>query len=125
ILGLLAGTGLALLRELMDSSYHEPRTVQESLRLPVLAAIPTILLDADRRARRRRQRREMLAAAAVTATVLIVSAAGYAYVNLPGLWSGAESTETTPAQPVNPVPDASPAPADDAASQAPAIPSGR
>ena len=88
---------MAFLLEMMDSSYHVPRTLQESLRVPVLAAIPAILLDADRRARRRRQLREVFGAAAVTATVLLMSAAGYVYVNVPGFWRGDESAVTAPA----------------------------
>lgn len=104
LLGLFAGAGLVFALEMADSSYHVARAVQESLRVPVLAAIPAILLDADRRARRRRQMREAFAAAAVTATVLMVSAAGYVYVNMPGLFSGgnepaASAPETRPAAP--------------------------
>jgi len=35
--------------------------------------------------------REALAAVAVTATVLLVSAVGYVYVNMPGLWNGEDA----------------------------------
>lgn len=105
LFGLFLGGGLALLLELTDSSYHTPRSLQESLRIPVLAAIPAILLDADRRTRRRRQFREAVATATVTVTLLLVSAAGYVYVNMPGLWRG----ETETVGPVPATPAASPA----------------
>ena len=106
LLGLFAGAGLVFALDMADSSYHVPRTVQESLRIPVLAAIPAILLDADRRARRRRQMREAFAATAVTATVLVVSAAGYVYVNRPGLWSGGDEPAASEpaARPAAPAP---------------------
>ena len=58
MLGIGAGAGLALLLDAMDSSYHDPRALQVALRLPVLASIPAILLDADRMRMRRRNLRE-------------------------------------------------------------------
>lgn len=98
LLGLFAGAGLVFALESLDSTYHAPRALQEALRIPVLATIPAILLDADRRAMRRRRMRELLGAAAVTATVLIVSAAGYVYVNMPGLWGAETPAATRPAE---------------------------
>jgi len=48
LLGLFIGAGLVSAVEVADSSYHVPRAVQESLRVPVLAAIPAILLECGR-----------------------------------------------------------------------------
>lgn len=101
LLGLTLAGGGALLLEAMDSSYHEARTIQEQLRVPVLASIPGILLESDRLARRRRRAREMVLAAAVTTTVVLASAVGYVYVNRPGLFGGG-SEEAPPAAPLPP-----------------------
>lgn len=117
VLGILAGGGLALLREMTDSSYHAPRTLQESLRIPVLATIPAILLDADRRARGRRRIREAVAAAAVAGVFLFFSAVGYVYVNRPGLL-GLGGEEEPPAA------EGAVAPTSPPAAAAPDLPSG-
>lgn len=121
IFGLSLGIGLAVLRELTDSSYHAARPLQSSLRIPVLASIPAILLEADRAARRRRSVREAVTATAVAATMLVLSAAGYVYVNMPGLWRSEPSavSETPAATPpaassATGLPEAPPAAAPDA-----------
>jgi len=85
ILGLALGGGVALVQEAADSSYHEPRKLQEELRIPVLAAIPTVALAADLAQERRRRWRHAIAAAVVTAGVLVASLVGNWWVNgLPG-----------------------------------------
>lgn len=127
LFGLLLGGGLVFLREAVDTSYHSPRRLQEALRIPVLAAIPSILLETDRRARRQRQFREAFAAAAVAGTILLVSAVGYVYVNLPGLWrSEAETASTAPApalpRPESSAPSGLPSPSPPPAAGSPASP---
>jgi polysaccharide chain length determinant protein (PEP-CTERM system associated) len=118
LFGVGAGVGLALLIDVSDSSYHEPRSLQTALRLPVLASIPAILLDPDRARIRRRNMREAFAAVAVTGVVLTGALAGYLVVNKPNLFGGAAeqtapapppaNTTTTP--PVPPAAAAAPAP---------------
>ncbi len=86
VLALLGGAGVAVLAEAGDSSFHEPRNMQRELKLPVLAAIPSIQLEADEKQARRRRTRRLLAAAAVTAFVLLGSVAGNWIVNgVPGV----------------------------------------
>jgi polysaccharide chain length determinant protein (PEP-CTERM system associated) len=118
LLGVGAGVGIALLIDVADSSYHEPRALQAALRLPVLASIPAILLDPDRARIRRRNIREAFAAVAITGFMLTSALAGYLVVNKPNLFRG-EAEQTAPAPPANttttpPVPPAAaaaPAPA--------------
>jgi len=106
LLGLVMGVGLggvlAFLLEAADTSYKSSRTLQEQLRIPVLASIPAVLLDSDRMARRRMHVRRALAAAALTSIVLVASVVGNWTVNgLPGplrtLIEG--QTEAEPAPP--------------------------
>jgi succinoglycan biosynthesis transport protein ExoP len=112
LLGLAAGAATGLLLEAADSSYHEARSLQQSLRIPVLAAIPGILLDSDRRARRRRLIRDAMAAAAVAGAVLVSAAAGYVYVNIWSVPRGGQEAEpaaTAPAPAAAAAPGAPPA----------------
>ena len=88
LFGIGAGAGLAVLLDAMDSSYHESRTLQSALRIPVLASIPAILLDPDRARIRRRNFREAFAAVAVTGFVLTGALVGYVIVNKPNLFRG-------------------------------------
>jgi polysaccharide chain length determinant protein (PEP-CTERM system associated) len=109
MLGLAVGAAAAILLEASDASYHDARTLQERLRIPVLASVPAIVLDSDRWAERRRRRREIVMAGAVTAAVLVASLGGYLYVNRAGLFdSGAPGS-----------PAASPPPAPAATAPAP------
>jgi hypothetical protein len=89
MLGLGLGGGLGVLIDSSDRSFHAARDLQQRLRIPVLAEIPAILLDADRVQGRRRRLRMALAAASVVFLVLLGSGGGYLYVNvLPG-WRAA------------------------------------
>ncbi|UCE87842.1 MAG: hypothetical protein JSU66_09095, partial [Deltaproteobacteria bacterium] len=98
LLGLALGAGSGVLREVTDLSFHTARDVQLAFRIPVLAAIPGILLEADRRARRRRRVVLGFFASVVVGIVLTGSAVGYIYVNgAPGfvasLLRGSEAAE--------------------------------
>ena len=98
VLGLGMGAGLAVLTENLDSSFHGPRDLQSALKIPVLAAVPAILLDADRQAQRRQRLRRTAATVVVTLFVLIGSAGGYLWVNGGGgSQGGAEPAEVAPA----------------------------
>ena len=125
MLGLALAGGVGLLLESGDSSFHVARDLQQKLRIPVLAEIPAILLDADRAAARRRRFRTVLAAGALTLFVLIFSSGGYFYVNvLPGWRAKNEApAAAAPARPAaSPAPPAA-APAAPAEPAAPAQPS--
>ena len=52
VLGAMTGLGLAVVRELMDSSFHTVADLQQVLGLPVLATVPLIELPAERARRR-------------------------------------------------------------------------
>lgn len=107
MLGIGGGAGLALLLDAADSSYHDSRALQSALRLPVLASIPAILLDADRARIRRSNFRQAFAAAAVSGFVLAGALAGYVIVNRPNLFR----SRTEQAVPASPTPaPANPAP---------------
>jgi polysaccharide chain length determinant protein (PEP-CTERM system associated) len=86
MLGIALGGGIAVLLEASDDSFHSARRLQAALRIPVLAAIPSILLDRDRALRRRRRVRSLALASVVALVVLTGSGVGYVWVNgLPGL----------------------------------------
>ena len=71
--------------EVTDGSMHGARQLQEVLNIPVLAAIPRIWLESDRREWRRHLFRQALASAAVVAFVIVGGVANYAWVNgMPG-----------------------------------------
>jgi uncharacterized protein involved in exopolysaccharide biosynthesis len=110
LLGLALGGGVGLLLESSDSSFHVARDLQQKLRIPVLAEIPTILLDADRALLRRRRFRTALATAAVVFLVLLGSGGGYLYVNvLPALRGSGAGTPSKPSAPTPPAAPAAPA----------------
>ena len=81
IVGMLGGIGAALAAELRDHSFRVARDVQSELGIPVLAAIPDIVLPADLDARRRRRFRIALAASLVVAFCMTGGALTYVYVN--------------------------------------------
>jgi polysaccharide chain length determinant protein (PEP-CTERM system associated) len=71
VVGTLAGLGvgllLAFLLELRDRSFRRPEDIVEVLKLPVIALVPRVLSDADRR--RLRARRYAIVSGAVLAVV--------------------------------------------------------
>jgi len=75
------GLGVGVLRESMDSSLHSARQLQTAVSIPVLAAIPKILLEADLAALRRSRIRVSLGAAFVICFALVGGAANYLWVN--------------------------------------------
>jgi len=90
VMALGAGVGLAVVLESVDSSVHTGRQLQASVRIPVLAEIPEILLESDRAAIRRRRIRTALASAALVIFAFVGGAANYVWVNgAPGWLSGA------------------------------------
>jgi polysaccharide chain length determinant protein (PEP-CTERM system associated) len=83
VLGLLAGSGLALLVEITDLSFHDARSLQSRLGIPVLAAVPPVVLESDRLFARTRRVRQAIGATAVVSVVLVASLAGNWIVNGP------------------------------------------
>ncbi len=81
LLGLTLGGGFAVLLEAGDDSFRSTRRLQSVLRIPVLAAIPGILLERDRALRRRRRVRSVALASLLTLLVLTGSGFGYLWVN--------------------------------------------
>lgn len=99
MLGVALGGGVGLLLESADSSFHGARDLQEKLRIPVLAEIPAILLDADRAAARRHRIRMAFATAALVLFVLVGSGGGYFWVNVLPIWRAAGEQGAAPARP--------------------------
>ena len=83
MLGLGLGFAIAVLLEASDRSYHDARSLQDSLGIPVLASVPKVMLASDFAAQRRRRAIQAVAAAAVTGAVVFASIAGNWYVNGP------------------------------------------
>jgi polysaccharide chain length determinant protein (PEP-CTERM system associated) len=83
VLGVMAGSGLGLLSEVMDRSFHDPRSLQSRLGIPVLGAVPPVLLESDRAFERRRTVRRIFGAAVVASLVIVASVAGNWMVNGP------------------------------------------
>jgi polysaccharide chain length determinant protein (PEP-CTERM system associated) len=81
LLGLALGAGLAIVLEAADTTAHDPRSLQSSFGLPVLAAIPEIWLEADRVLQRRKRLRTAAATVALVAFALVGGAANYLWVN--------------------------------------------
>ncbi len=98
VIGVVLGAGLglaaALAVELGDSSLHSGRSLQAVMGIPVLAAVPTIVLEADRAVRVKRLVRESLVAAAIVLFCLAGGALTYVYVN--GLGGFTESGTQEP-----------------------------
>lgn len=96
-IGLLLGLALAaaygLGAEAMDASFHTPRRLQERLGLPVLAAIPSVVLPGDIAARRGRLFRGLALASVATVAVVVVSAAGYWWQSVRNTDSGEATAE--------------------------------
>jgi hypothetical protein len=81
IFGLALGAAVGVLREAVDPAVHDAHQLQESLRIPVLAAIPQIWLEADRARLRARRLRTAVGAASLVAFALVGGAANYVWVN--------------------------------------------
>jgi len=81
VLGTALGGGIGVLQEATDSSFHEGRKLQGTFRIPVLAQIPAIVLEADRVAQRRRRVLATVGTAVLVAVVLAGAFAGYQAVN--------------------------------------------
>ena len=75
------GVGVGIMRESVDSSLHSARQLQTAFSIPVLAAIPKILLEADLVALRRSRIRTSLGAVFVICFALVGGAANYLWVN--------------------------------------------
>jgi uncharacterized protein involved in exopolysaccharide biosynthesis len=88
LLGLALAAAFGIAREAVDASFHSPRTLQERLGLPVLAAIPVLALPGDVAARRARLTRRLAMAGVATLVVLVLSAAGYWWQSVRGAPSG-------------------------------------
>lgn len=78
---LMLGAGVGILLEAIDTSPHDARQLQTRLALPVLASIPAIWLESDRRQQHRARTRTALATAAVVVFALVGGAANYMWVN--------------------------------------------
>ena len=83
VLGLLAGAGLGLVAEVTDLSFHDARALQTRLGIPVLAAVPPVMLESDRLLARSRRLRRGLGMVAVAGVVALASFAGNWIVNGP------------------------------------------
>lgn len=81
VLGLAAGAGLAVLLEATDTSFHDARSLQSALGVPVLGSVPPILFEMDRKRMRRRRLRNAVAAATLAGVVLGASLVGNWMVN--------------------------------------------
>jgi polysaccharide chain length determinant protein (PEP-CTERM system associated) len=81
VLGVMAGAGLGLLAEVTDLSFHDSRSLQSRLGIPVLAAVPSVVLESDRALQRRRRLRSLFGVAILTSFVLVASLAGSWIVN--------------------------------------------
>jgi polysaccharide biosynthesis transport protein len=109
LLGLALGGGLAVVLEAMDSSFHRARSLQDAFRIPVLAAVPPVVLASDRALRRRKAVRLTVLATVVAGLVLVASVIGNWRVNgtpsaIQSLMGGGE--QSAPAQPRGQVPTA-------------------
>jgi DNA repair exonuclease SbcCD ATPase subunit len=81
VLGLALGAGIGMLLEAIDPSVHDWRQLQAEMRIPVLASIPQIWLEADRARLRRKRIRTAFGTAAVVVFALFGGAANYVWVN--------------------------------------------
>jgi len=99
-IGLLLGLALAgaygISAEATDTSFHTPRRLQERLGLPVLAAIPSVVLPSDISARRRTVMRQVALAGIATVLVIVASGAGYWWQSVRNA-PGAEAVQEAPA----------------------------
>jgi hypothetical protein len=67
--------------ELKDSSLHREEDVTQSLSLPVLALVPAMVMDRDKRQKRRRQLAfDVVASTVLAASVVFVAVWGVAQI---------------------------------------------
>ena len=90
------GVGVGIMRESVDLSLHSARQLQTAISIPVLAAIPTILLEADLVALRRSRIKTSLGAAFAICFVLVGGAANYVWVNGAPAFLNREPTRERP-----------------------------
>jgi len=91
------GMSVGILRENLDASLHSAHQLQSAISIPVLAAIPKILLEADLAAQRRSRIQASLGAAAVICLALVGGAANYVWVNgAPRFGSSTDATTQAP-----------------------------
>ncbi|MFB3118410.1 MAG: hypothetical protein ACE1ZP_06555, partial [Myxococcota bacterium] len=81
VFAVAVGVGVGILRESLDSSLHSARQLQTAISIPVLAAIPKILLEADLAALRRSRIKTSLGVVFAICFVLVGGAANYLWVN--------------------------------------------
>jgi uncharacterized protein involved in exopolysaccharide biosynthesis len=79
--GIAVGVAAGLLLEATDGSIHNVRQLQNLVQIPVLAAIPQILLESDRRVLRRRRISTGIATIALVGFALAGGLASYVWVN--------------------------------------------
>jgi polysaccharide chain length determinant protein (PEP-CTERM system associated) len=96
ILGIAVGGAAGILLEATDGSIHNVRQLQNLVRIPVLAAIPQILLESDRRALRRRRIGTGIATIALVGFALVGGMASYVWVNGGPDWLTGESVVEEP-----------------------------
>jgi polysaccharide chain length determinant protein (PEP-CTERM system associated) len=81
IFALALGGAVGVLWEAVDPAVHDAHQLQASLRIPVLAAIPQIWLEADRARLRGRRLRTAFGATSLVVFALVGGAANYVWVN--------------------------------------------
>jgi polysaccharide chain length determinant protein (PEP-CTERM system associated) len=79
--GLAIGFAVGIVLETLDPSVHSARQLQLAVGIPVLAAIPSILLEADLAALRRSRIKVAAATIAIVAFTGVGSSANYVWVN--------------------------------------------
>jgi len=104
IFAVAVGVGVGIMREGVDSSMHSALQLQTAISIPVLAAIPKILLEADLAALRRSRIRTAMGAVFVICFALVGGAANYVWVNgAPGFFDREPTIERPVAREVAPV----------------------
>jgi polysaccharide chain length determinant protein (PEP-CTERM system associated) len=80
-IGFILGLAFAMFLELKDSSLHREEDVTQSLSLPVLALVPAMVMDRDKRQKRRRQLAfDVVASTVLAASVVFVAVWGVAQI---------------------------------------------
>jgi polysaccharide chain length determinant protein (PEP-CTERM system associated) len=116
IFGVALGLAVGVLIEALDPAVHDALSLQNALRVPVLAAIPQIWLEVDRSRLRRARIRTAFGTAALVAFALVGGAANYVWVNGWPLRAPEELGAPAPGAPA-PAPTAAAAPAEPVAVQ--------